>query len=75
MKIDHKKLIAREILCFAVFLFGIFAFVWILTDRFPFDNEDFVRDFLILLAFLYFLRAIVWAIITLFVSSKKQPKN
>jgi hypothetical protein len=80
MKIEHKKLIAKEILWFGVFFFvalliagipvkvfwwrGLILYEWNI-------NWDF-KTVVVVLAFLYLLRAIRWAIKILFFSKRTQ---
>jgi len=75
MKIEHKKLIAREILWFTAFSIFLFALIFWGSNGFSsgvgWEKSDLVW-FAIAFAILYFLRATVWAIKIVFFSKKKQ---
>jgi len=73
MKIEHKKLIAREILWFVGFLIGIFGFIAILGGDLSKIPESSVGELFWILGFLvilYLLRAVVWAIKITFFSKR-----
>lgn len=72
MKIEHKKLIAREILWFVVPFICLIALVfWASKGAFPLHPVMWNwRWFLTALVTLYFLRAVAWAVKTLFFKKK-----
>jgi ABC-type multidrug transport system fused ATPase/permease subunit len=73
MKIEYKKLIAREILWFVGFLIGISVFIAIMggdLSRVADSRLEEIIWILVWLVILYLLRAVVWAIKITFFSKK-----